>query len=385
MRVKLSRKLFKSLLIVPLVIAAIAMVSLTGCGGSNTRGWSGVVPANGSLYVGGMDGSLYAINDANGTRTWSTVLEQIPERGFFSLAPAVFTAIYSTPAVDGNQVFAGSYMLKGSEEQGHIFGLSAENGNVNWVYPAQGSFAGTVVGGLAAADGLVYAPVTDGSLYALEQATGAKKWAFETGDQVWSTPVVSNGTVYFGSMDKNLYALDAATGAEKWHYETDGAVTAPVLVSNGTVYVGSYNRHFYAIDAANGSLKWDFTTDKGFWAAPVINGKSVFIPSLDGKVYVVDAGTGRLEGTGEIDDYVSSSPAVVGDSVMIASPQGNLYLMSAGNFNSQPFTELKSTVYAPLASSEGTVYIHSWSPEQVYAIDATGKQRWNPFSFAAQK
>ena len=34
------------------------------------------------------------------------------------------------------------------------------------------------------------------------------KWKFKTGDDVPSSPAVSDGVVYFGSVDSNLYALE---------------------------------------------------------------------------------------------------------------------------------------------------------------------------------
>ena len=378
MRVILSKIIGgKKILLVLLLILSLFITTLPGCmGGVPTKGWSGVISGNGTLYLGGMDGSLYAVNPANGTIIWSKELEPLPSGGWFS--PSSFAAIYSTPAFAGRRVFAGSYLLTGSDEHGRIFGLNAENGEIAWIFPPRGSLAATIIGGLTAAGGLVYAGATDHKLYALDEATGDKKWEFTAGDQIWASPVVSGNTIYIGSFDRRLYALDAATGTKKWEYETDGAIVGAALPFNNTVYIGSYNRHFYALDAASGTLKWDFTADRGFWATPAAAGNAVFVPCLDGKVYILDAGSGRELGTVGLSQYLSSSPTTLGDAAVVASPEGNLYLLSAANFNIPPFSELKSTVFAPLASADGTIYIHTWSPERLYALDAAGKQKWNP-------
>jgi outer membrane protein assembly factor BamB len=377
-RVKLSKLITgKKLSLIFLLILSLFIIILPGCsGGAVTRGWSGIISTNEALYVGGMDGKIYAVNPLNGTIIWSTELEPLPSGGWFS--PASFAALYSTPAAAGNMVFAGSYLLTGSAERGRIFGLNAETGAIVWTYPARGALDATIIGSIAAADGVVYAGATDHKIYALNAATGEKKWEFTTGDQVWAGPVVSGGVVYAGSFDKKLYALDAATGAEKWHYETDGAIAAPALVFNNVVYVGSYNRHFYAMDATTGMVKWDFIAGNGFWATPVIAANTLYIPCLDGKVYVVEVGTGRDLGTANLSSYLSSSPAAVGDSVVFATPEGSLFLLSPGNINAPTFNDLKSTVFAPLASANDTVYIHTWAPERLYALDTTGKQKWNP-------
>ena len=80
--------------------------------------------------------------------------------------------------------------------------------------------------------------------------TGKEKWRFKTGDNVLSSPAVSNGVVYVGSEDNNLYAIDAVTGKEKWRFETGSYVDSSPAVSNGVVYVGSADGNLYAIGGA---------------------------------------------------------------------------------------------------------------------------------------
>jgi len=92
-----------------------------------------------------------------------------------------------------------------------------------------------------------------GSWAALAAPTGAIKW--QVPDQGKSTvqprqpaldlgPVtVANGVVYAPSMSGFVYALDAASGATLWSYDTGASVNAGAAVVNGTVYWGSgYNR-----------------------------------------------------------------------------------------------------------------------------------------------
>jgi len=66
---------------------------------------------------------------------------------------------------------------------------------------------------------------------------------------VYSSPAVSNGVVYIGSGDLSIYALDAATGAKIWSYQTVGSVYSSPAVSNGVVYIGSGDYSIYALDA----------------------------------------------------------------------------------------------------------------------------------------
>jgi outer membrane protein assembly factor BamB len=93
------------------------------------------------------------------------------------------------------------------------------------------------------AKGVVYVGSDNGTLYALNAATGAFKWSCSIGsDYSPSSPAVANGVVYVTSYyhgDSFFYALDAATGAVKWSYSTgDSSRFSPIIV-NGRVYVSS--------------------------------------------------------------------------------------------------------------------------------------------------
>ena len=58
-------------------------------------------------------------------------------------------------------------------------------------------------------DGVVYVGNKDGSLYALDAESGAKRWSFKTGDEVYASPAVVGGIVFVASADGNLYALSS--------------------------------------------------------------------------------------------------------------------------------------------------------------------------------
>lgn len=48
-------------------------------------------------------------------------------------------------------------------------------------------------------------------MYALDAATGKRKWAYATGGMVTSSPKVAGGVVYVDSDDRNVYALSTTT------------------------------------------------------------------------------------------------------------------------------------------------------------------------------
>jgi hypothetical protein len=60
------------------------------------------------------------------------------------------------------------------------------------------------------------------------QVPGTKLWEFATGAEVESSPAIgADGTVYVGSWDNGVYALDGATGAKRWEFAAGWMVVPP--------------------------------------------------------------------------------------------------------------------------------------------------------------
>jgi hypothetical protein len=114
------------------------------------------------------------------------------------------------------------------------------------------------------------------------------KWKFETGDEVWSSPVLAEGVIYFGSDDDHLYALDAQTGQEKWRFKTGGDVRSSPAIADGIVYVESYDGNLYALEAQTGQEVRNFKTKRPIYSTPAIANGVVYVGSLDGNLYALN-------------------------------------------------------------------------------------------------
>ncbi len=116
---------------------------------------------------------------------------------------------------------------------------------------ATGLAAGVLVLGGATADVIVNRLNRGPIVIALPTVTptkpprAVKKWAFATGASVSATVAVADGVVYAGSWDGNLYALDAATGVKRWSFAAGGSaqfqILKPPTVASGLVYVQATN------------------------------------------------------------------------------------------------------------------------------------------------
>ncbi len=181
----------------------------------------------------------------------------------------------------------------------------------------------------------------DGNLYAYQAATGDElPWSpFSTGGKIWSTPSVQNGIAYFGSQDHSVYAIDLRDGSELWRYETGGAVVGNPLLFDGKAIVGSFDRKLHALDADDGELEWVFESENWFWAGPVTDGETIFAPSMDGKVYALDssnpaAGAEKEElWRHDMGSPIVSTPALVPLGLVVATVDGTMRLLSANPTN----------------------------------------------------
>ena len=56
-------------------------------------------------------------------------------------------------------------------------------------------------------------------------------WTFTTGERIVSSPVYADGTIFFGSDDGSIYAVDAASGQQLWRRATGGPVAGSPAVA----------------------------------------------------------------------------------------------------------------------------------------------------------
>ncbi|MCB1217191.1 PQQ-binding-like beta-propeller repeat protein [bacterium] len=260
---------------------------------------SAAIADDGTIYFGSDDYSLYALNP-DGSLKWKF------ETGF---------TVFSSPAVgrDGT-IYFGSL-------DNHLYALSPD-GTQKWAFAAGDWVRSSPA---IAADGTVYFGSYDYSFYALNP-DGSLKWSFPTGKGIYDSPAIgSDGTVYFGSFDDNFYALNP-DGSLQWSYPlNDNISCSPSIAADGTIYVGGWDTNMYAL-SPQGELKWTFPTGHWVVSSPAIGANgNIYFGSADHRVYCLSP-DGSLQwqyGTG---NWVRSSPAIAADGTLyIGSEDGRLY------------------------------------------------------------
>lgn len=229
-----------------------AVPTLPAAPGQLVRWWEGnpQLGADGTTYVGNTGGGAYAF-DADGHVRWAH------QRG---------NSVWTTPAVgpDGT-TYWGSLDLA-------TFALDRD-GRERWSAPAGGYVVASPALG---ADGrTLYTASFDGSVSALDAATGAVRWRFRTPMHLYASPALREDAagrvtgVAIASTDGTIRMLGPG-GHERWRYDTGAPVRsspvlgrvpgAPARSRRRVVYAGSGDGRLYALDADTGRRRWSYDT-----------------------------------------------------------------------------------------------------------------------------
>jgi len=332
--------------------------------GSDVRSSPAIV--DGILYIGALDGNLYALDAYTGALIWSFptggpihsspaveygTVYFLSENGFVYALDAISGASiwsvsigsgswdWGSPAVHDGKVFIPSSL-------GWVYSLNAFTGALVWTTFVGGSpnSATTVVNGKVYA-GTHNFDASSPTLVALDEATGAILWTYDY--HLWHSGTVGmincNGVavvdgdsdgrleVYLGiythgGVGNEAICLDEATGNEIWTCTINGRSTSTPAVHDGKVFIGSDDGNLYALTADTGAFVWSYLTGGQVWAAPAIADCKVFFGSLDHIFYCLDEASGNL--IWSYDTSVSrliGSPAIADGIVFVGNENGKVY------------------------------------------------------------
>lgn len=185
------------------------------------------VVADGRLFIGGMNGVMYARNASTGAPLWSY---------------AANSPIRHSAGVLNNTVVFGT-------QSGYTYALDTATGALRWkVYTGPSSTAPLIDESRA----WVYLASENGKLTALRLSDGAQQWQRDLGAPILTSPSLSvdGQTVFVGTEDIRAVALNAATGAVSWTSQLQGQSLAdryPVVTADTVFYRSQPIYHFHIL------------------------------------------------------------------------------------------------------------------------------------------
>ena len=214
-------------------------------------------------------------------------------------------------------------------------------------------------------------------------------WRTTLGDAMRSDAALANGTLYIGNDDGKLYALDAASGLRRWQYDSGGPVFAGPTLSHDahSLFIGSTAGVELKLDCTNvGKLIWEFppglvpAASIGSTSTLSADGDTLFFGAADGSLYAVRAVSGTRVWTRQLGGAVGSESVLTPDGtlLLVGAHDGYVYAVSTEQgkvvWRYQTGAQVQSD---QILSADGrTLYIGS-DDHHVYALDViSGMPRW---------
>ncbi|GAB4214839.1 MAG: hypothetical protein Fur007_11730 [Rhodoferax sp.] len=173
--------------------------------------------------------------------------------------------------------------------------------------------------------------VGDGhELLALRNTDGHIDWRFaSTPDTLASyAPTQANDTVFFGPGNGILYALDAASGQRKWQLDDskEWQYIRQMYVSGNTLVAGTYTELLYGIDTASGQVLWKFKAGN-FINSHHVAGDLALLWSPTGYIFAIDVANGLVRWRHQTTRYGNRSANWGHMMAELVSHNGRLYCL----------------------------------------------------------
>lgn len=229
----------------------------------------------GAIYVASRDGRLFDVDEGTGGLRW---------------AVTGTAATAASPALD-----AAASLAVVCDYGGHVTAYDAATGERRWRTYVGGALKGSPL----IDTGTVYVGSTNGSLFALDEHTGAIVWTYAEGSPIEATPAIARGDTFFGfkgdsvfvgADDGTVTALDAGTQKPVWKIGFGAPVTGLAATLGDLVFFELANG---AVGASRGpefsDHLWTFRTGAALDTSPAVNDGAVYVGAGDGGLYAFTA------------------------------------------------------------------------------------------------
>jgi outer membrane protein assembly factor BamB len=253
-----------------------------------------VMGATTVAFVSAQDGSVSAINAATGATLWTYTSPAVTSvQGIVGLAARE----YGIALTGVDLALFGS---RNASADNSLRAVNAGTGALAWSFDNLGG--GTGIGIISGSVSIDYANKrayfasrarAGGSNHTLwcvtfTETSASYLWSRALGD-IDGSPSVRNGKVYVGNNAGILYAVNAATGATVWSYDTEDGFVKGIPVSNGLgqVYFATNGKVWGLTESGTVvSLLWQLSLPGPSAAVPRPGG-SLLVGGSDGKLHVL--------------------------------------------------------------------------------------------------
>ncbi|HJP77449.1 MAG TPA: PQQ-binding-like beta-propeller repeat protein [Pseudonocardiaceae bacterium] len=293
-----------------------------------------------------------------------------------------------TPAIPGSPAGTAAWSpwpsaLHDARHSGAGPSAGPTAGRVRWQRKLdKGVTPGPVIG----ADGTIYVATNAGILHAIDPATGADRWTYDShtsqpgADLSVSPLVLPGGDILYPTPGDSLVALSPA-GHELWSQSLPGQPTSPVTATGTRVYVGDQTGAVTAIDVTGNTthtVAWTVTTGAASYASVVTNGSgAVYTTSGTSLVAIADHGASASIAwrADPHDGDTEVSPGLAPDGTVLLGTNGSQEWAYRPDGSALWHSPRVITYSSPSVTATGLAYVADHSGT-VHVLDtATGTER----------
>jgi polyvinyl alcohol dehydrogenase (cytochrome) len=241
------------------------------------------------------------------------------------------------------------------------------------------------------------------------------KWSFGFAGvaATYGQPTAFKGRLFVGSEDGTVYALDSATGCLWWTFKASATVKTAVSIGNGgtAAFFGDTNGIIYAVKIDDGSLLWQVHADAHpaarITGSPLLVAKTLYVPVSSGeegasadpsypcctfrgsvvaldtlsgkqiwKAYTIDEAPKPTRKNAQGVQYFGPSGAAVWSTPTADLTRHAIYITTGNNYSS-PATSLSDAVVALDMSSGKKLWSRQFTPRDLWNSGCVAEKKDN--------
>ena len=262
--------------------------------------------------------------------------------------------------------------------------------SVGWSASISGSEQDSVGRRLALTDDGLFIASADGSVMALDPATGKRLWRRRVNTEITGGPGVGNGSVVVGDHKGKVYSLAIDSGELLWEAQTSSEILAAPAVGRDFVAVRVADGNLFNLAAASGESLWVHADSvpplslRGT-SPPVIYDDTIISGFDSGILAAFEAENGTIlweeaigssSGSSEIErmNDIDARPVISGDNVYVASYQEQVVALNI--LTGRAIWSKVISTYSDLAVDEKSVYVAGDDGYLTRLDSRTGEIQW---------
>lgn len=238
--------------------------------------------------------------------------------------------VRAAPVSGGGRIYAHT-------AAGEIFALDRQGRKVWSRPPEPGGGPEPLRAPLLHADGWLIAASRDGTVRALDAATGGERWLYRVGAEVRASANRAGGldgappaVVVVSQPDGVLHLVSLRSGKALWRSAATNRCDGPAAVEGGVIAYGNCDAAFHLFDAATGRRlrQVPLGPERQVSAGVALAGGRLYGGDRSGRLTCLEAGTGKVLWVSEAArSEVSLPPALSPGRVVFGADDGRLYAL----------------------------------------------------------